>query len=65
MIRRPATYIAQLARPQRESEQHWRRVHLAGDKSPPIDLPDRRRRRSTGVSMMFYRRGKDAGVIYE
>ena len=65
MIRRPATYIAQLARPQRESEQHWRRVHLAGDKFPPIDLPDRRRCRSVGVLMMFYRRGKDAGVIYE
>jgi hypothetical protein len=65
MIRRPATYIAQLARPQRESEQHWRRVHLAGDKSPPIDLPDRRVRRSIGTATMCRRSGKDAGVIYE
>ncbi len=48
-------------RPDREREQlradlaprdpdHWRQVHLAGDRNPPIFLPDRRVRRSVGTA---------------
>ncbi|WP_164975652.1 hypothetical protein [Sphingobium fluviale] len=52
-------------RQESESAQYWRNVHLKGDKSPPINLPDRRVRRSIGTATMLRRSGKDAGVIYE
>lgn len=48
-----------------ESARYWRNVHLKGDKARPINLPDRRVRRSIGTATMLRRSGKDAEVIYE
>lgn len=48
-----------------ESAQHWREVHLRGDSSPPINLPDRRARRSIGTAICIRERGRKEQVIYE
>jgi|GEM_PF-3191047 hypothetical protein len=58
-------------RPDREREQlradlaprdpdHWRQVHLAGDRNPPIFLPDRRVRRSVGTATCWRSKGGEA-----
>ncbi|WP_164975621.1 hypothetical protein [Sphingobium fluviale] len=52
-------------RQETESARYWRNVHLKGDRSPPINLPDRRVRRSVGTATMVRSYGKDAGAIYE
>ena len=63
-------------RPDRERDQlradmaprgpdHWRQVHLAGDRNPPIFLPDRRVRRGIGTATRVFERGRKEQVIYE
>lgn len=44
---------------------YWRQVHLAGDRNPPIFLPDRRVRRSVGTATLFRERGRKEAVTYE
>jgi hypothetical protein len=44
---------------------HWRAVHMAGDKSPPIYLTDRRVRRSVGTATRVVERGRKDVVTYE
>jgi len=44
---------------------HWRKVHLAGDRNPPIFLPDRRVRRSIGTATTIRERGRKEQVTYE
>lgn len=51
--------------PESASAAHWRAVHMAGDKSPPIYLPDRRVRRSIGTATRFFERGRKEDVVYE
>lgn len=52
-------------RQESESAQYWRNVHLKGDKARPINLPDRRVRRSIGTATMCRRSGKNEGLTYE
>lgn len=42
---------------------YWRGVHMAGDKSPPVCLPDTRPRRSIGTARMWRCFGKSVEVM--
>lgn len=42
--------------------ERWGRIHIAGDRNPPIFLPDRRIRRSVGTATSIRKSGKEAAV---
>lgn len=44
---------------------YWGAPHLRGDRNPPIDLPDRRVRRSIGTATRIMERGRKEQVVYE
>lgn len=44
---------------------YWGQLHIRGDRSKPIWLPDRRVRRSVGTATSFRQFGRKEQVTYE
>jgi len=47
-----------------KDKAYWGALHIAGDRNPPIFLPDRRVRRSVGTATSIRKSGK-AAAVYE
>ena len=48
-----------------KDRQYWGRVHVQGDRNPPIMLSDRRKRQPAGTSIGFWQRGRKESAVYE
>lgn len=51
--------------PRQSERERWGRIHLQGDRNPPIFLSDRRKRQPSGTSISFWQRGRKESAVYE